>query len=95
MFSAVAKSCSKADDRLKKITYDTKQFSKFVFNDGDTYLFVYDNGDILEFRCSRGGSTLYSIGEVRPHSQGLPTIGNKVTHQIKSIAKVLKQLELC
>lgn len=95
MFEALAKSCGRNDDKLKKITYDTKQFTRFVFNEGDQYLVTYSNGDILEFRASREGATIYSLGSLRPHSQPLPTVGNKVKHQIKSISKALKQLELC
>lgn len=95
MFKALAKSCGQNDDKLKKITYDSNQFSKYVFNEGDIYLFTYSNGDILRFKASREGKTLYSFGNVRPHSQPLPTVGNKVTHEIVSIAKELKHLELC
>lgn len=95
MFKAVAKSCGQNDDRSGKITYDTPQFTKFVFNEGDIYLVTYKNGDIIQFKASRGGKTVYSFGKLRAHTQTLPTVGNKVTHEIVSISKQLKQLDMC
>lgn len=95
MFKALAKSCGRNDDKLGKITYDTVQFTKYVFNVGDSYYLRYANGDVLRFEVSRGGKTIYSKGKLGSHSQILPTVGNKVEHHIIEISKVLKQLDAC
>lgn len=69
-------------------TYRTSQFKDLVFTSGDSYMFQYDNGELVAMKASRNGTTLYS-GKVK-HNQPIPEIGKPVTHNVINVYKQLK-----
>lgn len=63
--------CASKND-VPAYTYRTSQFKDLVFTSGDSYMFQYDNGEIVTMKASRNGTTLYS-GKVK-HNQPIPEL---------------------
>ncbi len=84
---------SSSGDPKYSITYRTKEILDqvpFIFEDGKSYIAEYSTGDIIKFKASRGGKTLYSGSIPKKPLIKTPSItGQECSHTITALYTVL------
>lgn len=100
IFNITAKRASNKDPKYS-ITYNTSEFSKegcsINFISGKKYAITYDNGEVIEYKATRNGTTLYSGKLNHDHDLHIPSQTGKfyqTIHRIKKIERVNEEFPI-